>query len=69
MVANKDGGYPSNPSNEARALKHLLKLFIMTPEFHTTNRHTAASDVRATYLFVFVRKRAAAWCGHQGALA
>ena len=26
-------------------------------------------DVRATYVFVFVCERAAAWCGHQGALA
>ena len=46
QAADKDGGYPSNPVAEARALKHLLKLFIMAPEFHTTNRHVATPTVR-----------------------
>ena len=43
---NKDGIFPRNTENEARALKHVQKLFTMSPEFHTTNRHESSPVVR-----------------------
>lgn len=34
---NENGTYASNPVAEERALKHVLKLFTVAPEFHTTS--------------------------------
>ena len=45
--ARIDGSYSAKPLAEARALKHLLKLFVLAPEFHATNAHEATSSVRA----------------------
>ena len=44
--ADKDGFYPRNTIAEERALKHVLKLFALVPEFHATNKHVATPNVR-----------------------
>ena len=41
------GGYPRNLLAEERALKHVVKLLAISPDFHATNQHTAAPKERA----------------------
>ena len=43
---DRDGVYPRNAVAEARALKDVLKLFIMAPEYHSTNMHEAKAVER-----------------------
>lgn len=43
---NADGYYVSRPAAEEKALRHVLKLLAISPDFHATNFHNTKPEVR-----------------------